>query len=432
MRTTTISPQRARVLATLEGLVSEQVGTRLAEYASTVDGAHAIVEVGSYKGKSTCYLAEGAAIGNEPAVYAVDPWDLEGNVTGRFGFAEAATREAFVRQVAHAGHSGRVRARQAFSLDAASDWSGPIGLLYLDGSHLYDDVRADFEAWFPHVVERGIVVFDDYRTPKNPGVTRFVDELRAGDLLIEWDYLPPPLASGRRSPPGVPIDVGHRTLVIRFGDPDDHIARIVNGARDFYERDLLEDARARLGMRPGIVVDVGAHVGNHALWFAEVCGRDVIAIEPYEPSFESLEANIAQNGLAGRVMPLPVAVGEGRAVGRMRPPQPGNSGTARLEILVSRTHGHRADGEVLVTTVDDLVAGRTVALLKVDVEGDEPYVLGGASGVLARDRPIVYAEARDAAALAAVRSVLDVYGYHAEGVFGRTPTYVFEAEEGVL
>lgn len=63
-------------------------------------------------------------------------------------------------------------------------WQGPpVSLLYIDGDHSYEGVKADWLAWLPNLDERfASVVFDDYRymvrgKDHYPGVTQFVDEL---------------------------------------------------------------------------------------------------------------------------------------------------------------------------------------------------------------------------------------------------------------
>jgi hypothetical protein len=177
----------------LEGLVPEEVCNTLYDLASCVPPDQAIVEIGSYKGKSTCFLAAGAKNGLGARVWAVDPWDLNGNITGRFGFAEARTREMFRHQVEEAGLSDHITAIRGFSIAVAKTWDGPpIGLLYVDGDHREAAVRGDWNAWQPHLVEGATVVFDDLDTPKNPGVRVVVDELsevlgcekRAGRLAI--------------------------------------------------------------------------------------------------------------------------------------------------------------------------------------------------------------------------------------------------------
>lgn len=185
-----LGPQRAAKLAGLRGLVSEATGRRLAELASTVRADHAIVEIGSFCGKSTCYLAEGSRLGHGAIVVAVDPWDLDGNIAGKHDFTAPAVRSTFVAQVLELDLGGLVEARRGFSREVAADWSGEIGLLFVDGSHELEDVSADFFAWAPFVVSGGTVAFDDYGTPRNPGVAQFVDELLEGDSAAACPVVP--------------------------------------------------------------------------------------------------------------------------------------------------------------------------------------------------------------------------------------------------
>ncbi|NLE11964.1 MAG: class I SAM-dependent methyltransferase [Actinobacteria bacterium] len=188
-------------LARLEGLVSEEVGLRLATFAAAVPADQAIVECGSYKGKSGCYLAEGAKRGGGAHVWCVDPWSLAGNATGRYGFAEAATMDAFQVQVARMGHQERITQVQAFAADYGRAWNGPdVGLLFIDSDHRYTPVKADFLAWEPHLVPGAIVVFDDAHHTKecNRGVGMFVEELRSGSEWVRWDIDIVPIAVGWR------------------------------------------------------------------------------------------------------------------------------------------------------------------------------------------------------------------------------------------
>lgn len=174
----------------LEGLVAPLVGRALAGHAAIVDPGDAIVEIGSYKGKSTCYLAAGAANGRGARVWAVDPWDLPGNVTGRFGFARSETRDAFSRQVASVELTDRITPIRAFSVDAAVFWPGPpVGLLFIDGDHAGSSVQADFEAWRGHLREGATVIFDDYLSTRSNGVKPAVDELDLEGLHVEAEWL---------------------------------------------------------------------------------------------------------------------------------------------------------------------------------------------------------------------------------------------------
>ena len=63
----------------------------------------------------------------------------------------------------------------ASSAEAASQWQGPIRLLFIDGDHSYEASRQDLELWSPFVVPHGLICFHDI--PGWEGVTRFYREL---------------------------------------------------------------------------------------------------------------------------------------------------------------------------------------------------------------------------------------------------------------
>ena len=89
--------------------------------------------------------------------------------------------------------------------------------------------------------------------------------------------------------------------------------------------------------------------------------------------------------------------------------QPIRSGTSKCEIVVPL---HR---------LDDLEL-ETVGVIKIDAEGHELAVLGGAHDLIARDRPNVMIEVEDRhrpGSLAAVRSFFDERGYEGFFLVGR-------------
>ena len=114
-----------------------------------------MVEVGSFKGRSTCCLAFGCT-GTNKHVYAVDTFD--GN---SWDFAERGFLEDFRQNVSRCGLSRYVTPLVGSSNEVGKEWNKPIDLLFIDGSHRYEDVLSDFYAFFPHVAEGGIVAFHD-------------------------------------------------------------------------------------------------------------------------------------------------------------------------------------------------------------------------------------------------------------------------------
>jgi cephalosporin hydroxylase len=162
------------------GAVTRREGYRLARLAATIETG-CIVELGSHSGSSAAWLAMGMQkADNHRCLFCVDPWDDA--VGERMDqHAESAVREMFdarMRFMASAGYidPADVHPIKGYSVDVAADWSEPIGLLHVDALHTYDAVKADVEAWAPHVVTGGVIVFHDSHDPRF-GVRQVADEL---------------------------------------------------------------------------------------------------------------------------------------------------------------------------------------------------------------------------------------------------------------
>lgn len=61
-------------------------------------------------------------------------------------------------------------------------------------------------------------------------------------------------------------------------------------------------------VRNGVVIDVGAYIGDTPVYFAKRGAKKVYAYEPNPVNFEFLRKNVAANGVSGIVVPLPFAV----------------------------------------------------------------------------------------------------------------------------
>lgn len=201
-------------------------------------------------------------------------------------------------------------------------------------------------------------------------------------------------------------------ITYQLHDPGSHIGRIIRETGRPYELKLLEDAYFR--RRPGsLALDVGAHVGNHALWFALVCDMVVHAWEPDPGNVRSLRANVWLNPTAD-VTVHPVALGE-------------SPGWARLvgDPVYGTAVAEYGDGPVEVRTLDSYEFD-DVAIVKVDVEGNEHRVLAGGVDTLTRCRPVVWAERGDNTDIAELADVLVPLGYHHVTTYGATPMTVWE------
>jgi FkbM family methyltransferase len=127
-----------------------------------------------------------------------------------------------------------------------------------------------------------------------------------------------------------------------------------------------------------LFVDVGANVGSYVILAAGVAGAEVMAFEPGPAAYLSLAENVRLNGLGGQVDCRQTAVGD--VVGEVRMTV-GQDATNRV---LDPDSGEEST-IVPVTTLDSELGGRSPVLIKIDTEGFENRVIGGAPRVLASD-----------------------------------------------
>ncbi|HUP23857.1 MAG TPA: class I SAM-dependent methyltransferase [Thermoanaerobaculia bacterium] len=122
-----------------------------------------LVEIGSYRGRSTIALAAGSRAGARVSVYAIEPHaPFVGVLGGRFGPPD---REAFMRNLLAAGVTDVVRLVSLPSSQAFAGWTESISLLWIDGDHQEGAVRSDFDSWTSRVADGGIVALHDTDDP---------------------------------------------------------------------------------------------------------------------------------------------------------------------------------------------------------------------------------------------------------------------------
>lgn len=132
-------------------------------------GKGAIVEIGSYKGKSAAALALGSKCAGREKVFGIDP-HAEG------------TKEIFLENMVKMGVADYVVPLVATSKEAAKTFDSRIRLLFIDGDHGYESVRTDILLWKDLVIDGGIIAFHDYYWAS---VSKAIDELiRSSDEFI--------------------------------------------------------------------------------------------------------------------------------------------------------------------------------------------------------------------------------------------------------
>ena len=139
----------------------DQLARVMARAADTPTGG-CIVEIGSFRGRSTIAIARSAPSGVD--IYAIDPH--AGNDRGPqeiVGFATEAQEdhEVFVANLRRAGVDERVRHVRKFSHEAHDDVPSGVDMLHIDGAHRFGPARSDIRSWGGRVAPGGVMLIHD-------------------------------------------------------------------------------------------------------------------------------------------------------------------------------------------------------------------------------------------------------------------------------
>ena len=156
----------APYLLEVDGYLYPHEAVFLHRLACAAPGRAAVVEIGSFHGRSTLCLASGVRRRGEGRVVAIDPQLYEA------GSSLAANLRRF-------GLAGLVEIRAERSVDAARAFAGSARIVFVDGDHADDAVRADVSAWLPRLEPGGFLVLHD-ATPLSgfPGPRALAEALR--------------------------------------------------------------------------------------------------------------------------------------------------------------------------------------------------------------------------------------------------------------
>jgi FkbM family methyltransferase len=168
----------------------------------------------------------------------------------------------------------------------------------------------------------------------------------------------------------------------------------------FYEVEELEAIRSKV--EGGRILEVGAHMGNHTVFFATFLKpTKIVVMEPNPSTREILEMNLRLNHIqCVDISRAHFALGAGRATGRLKSADKYNTGGIAIELA--------SDGAIEIVAGDELFPNEDFDFIKVDVEGLELEVLQGLRQLITRCKPLIFVEVtagNDAGFLAFVNTI---------------------------
>lgn len=167
-----------RKYKTIDGWLSLNEAYTLYKYARMLPFNSTVVEIGSWKGKSTYCLAKGIRSGT---IYAIDPFNSDGETGSKEVYQERAMNtdllSEFNSNMASRGVTEKVKPKKGYSSDFVTEFSA-IDFLFIDGDHSIDGAAFDFNQFGPLLKAGGFIAFHDYDS-KRPdfGPTYVVENL---------------------------------------------------------------------------------------------------------------------------------------------------------------------------------------------------------------------------------------------------------------
>jgi MMP 1-O-methyltransferase len=174
-----MNPDLIRAAHAAPGFMPAAEGLALFEAVAAYAARGPVVEIGSYCGKSTIYLAAAAGPAGQ-LVVTVDHhrgseehqpgWEyhdprLVDPVTGRID-----TLPSLRATLAAAGLEDQVVVVVGRSADVARLWQTPLGLVFIDGGHTDAAAITDYEGWAPWVAHGGaLAIHDVFADPAEGG-----------------------------------------------------------------------------------------------------------------------------------------------------------------------------------------------------------------------------------------------------------------------
>ncbi len=144
----------------IEGLLTEKEMKFLALLAACPTAEGEILEIGSFKGKSTVILAKGASLTAKTRVVAVDPLTSPATTDPDLKGQESSSGD-FQTNLRNAGVEKHVEFHRKRSRELAEIWNRDIRLLWIDGDHTYSGAKSDFDMFSRYLSDGAIIAIHD-------------------------------------------------------------------------------------------------------------------------------------------------------------------------------------------------------------------------------------------------------------------------------
>lgn len=140
------------------------------------------------------------------------------------------------------------------------------------------------------------------------------------------------------------------------------------------------------------IIDIGANNGHFTIEFAHYAGDTgkVYAFEPQRIVFQQMCGNVFLNGL-DNVYTYNVAIGNNHGLVNVEKPNYFDSGDVNFGDVHVISGDEGSHNMVPIWKLDD-IQFNNVSLIKMDIQGFEPYAISGATETINKHRPYIFIE----------------------------------------
>ena len=157
---------------------------------------------------------------------------------------------------------------------------------------------------------------------------------------------------------------------------------------NFFEIKFLDYIAKKFNKQTGIL-DIGANIGNHSLFFAKFLNCDMVhSFEPFPANASLLKVNMQKFANKSKIYEIALSNKEGTMT--LYNSQKNNFGGFSLHSYANGL-SFVIEQSINVITLDSLNLNG-ISMIKIDVENHENEVLEGAKQTILRNKPIIFVE----------------------------------------
>ncbi len=140
------------------------------------DNINIFLEIGSYEGAFTCHISDNYLDSMGSKIICVDPFDISDNTSPVYN----CVKKVFVKNITSSKNWQKIRLCELYSTNFFKNNKQLFTFIYIDGSHICEQIKEDFINSLKIIKQNGIIWLDDYASSEE--VTNVIDEIYNNNL----------------------------------------------------------------------------------------------------------------------------------------------------------------------------------------------------------------------------------------------------------